>query len=206
MRGQLLLIGALLLIWQGLYAFAGAHALAPPLDTAMYLAHLLGTAAFWDHLWETGRAFGAALVISVVVGLGIGLPFGLNGLAGEITEPVLVSAYAVPKIVLYPIVLLIFGIGLPAKVAFGAIHGIIPVAIFAMAGVRQVPPVLLRTALAMRMSQMETLRHIVWPAALPEIFSGLRIGFSLTLIGTPLARRPGAEKIPALIEEFAPGD
>ncbi len=194
MRNGLLLVTGLLAVWQALFLFAGAHALSPPIETVLFLGHLLGTAPFWDHLLETGRAFGVALVLSVVLGLGMGLPFGLNKLAAEIAEPVLVSAYAVPKIVLYPIVLLIFGIGLPAKIAFGAIHGVIPVAIFAMAGVRQVSPVLLRTARAMRLSRSDTLRCIVWPAALPEIFSGLRIGFSLTLIGTLLGEMFGSQK------------
>ena len=194
MRNGFLLVGGLLALWQGLFLIAGAHALAPPVDTVLYLGHLLGTARFWGHLCETGRAFAAALALSIVLGLGMGLPFGLNKLAAEVAEPVLVSAYAVPKIVLFPIVLLIFGIGLPAKIAFGAIHGVIPVAIFAMAGVRQVNPVLLRTAQALRMSRTDTLRCIVWPAALPEIFSGLRIGFSLTLIGTLLGEMFGSQK------------
>ncbi len=194
MRNGFLLVAGLVVVWQALFQFAGAHALSPPLETALYLAHLLGTAQFWGHLLETGRAFAAALLLSVVLGLGIGLPFGLNKMAAEIAEPVLVSAYAVPKIVLFPIVLLIFGIGLPAKIAFGAIHGVIPVAIFAMAGVRQVSPALLRTARVLRLSRTETLRCIVWPAALPEIFSGLRIGFSLTLIGTLLGEMFGSQK------------
>jgi NitT/TauT family transport system permease protein len=188
------LIVALLVLWQVLYAVAGAHALAPPVETVRYLLHLLGTAAFWDSLQETGRAFGVALLLSVVIGLGVGLPVGLNRLATEITEPVLVTAYAIPKITLYPIVLLICGIGLPAKIAFGTIHGVIPIAIFAMNGVRQVNPVMLRTARALRLSGVQTIRNIVLPAALPEIFSGLRIGFSLTLIGTLLGEMFGSQK------------
>lgn len=194
MRNGFVLIAGLLIAWQALFQFAGAHALSPPVETVLFLGHLLGTAPFWGHLQETGRAFAAALALSVVLGLGMGLPFGLNKLAAEIAEPVLISAYAVPKIVLFPIVLLIFGIGLPAKIAFGAIHGVIPVAIFAMAGVRQVSPVLLQTARVLRLSRTETLRCIVWPAALPEIFSGLRIGFSLTLIGTLLGEMFGSQK------------
>lgn len=194
MRNGLWLILGLLIAWQALFQFAGSHALLPPVDTILYLGHLLGTAQFWGHLAETGRAFGVAMVLSVVLGLGIGLPTGLNRLAAAIAEPMLVSAYAIPKIVLYPIVLLIFGIGLPAKIAFGAIHGFIPIALFAMAGVRQVSPVFLRSARALRMTRADTLRRIVWPAALPEIFSGLRIGFSLTLIGTLLGEMFGSQK------------
>ncbi len=194
MRNGCMLIAVLLAGWQALFQFAGAHALSPPIDTMLFLAHLLGTGPFWVHLLETGRAFAVALALSIVLGLGIGLPLGLHKYAAEIAEPLLVSAYAVPKIVLYPIVLTIFGIGLPAKIAFGTIHGIVPVAIFAMAGVRQVSPVLLRTARAMRLSRTETLRCIVWPAALPEIFSGLRIGFSLSLIGTLLGEMFGSQQ------------
>lgn len=190
----LVLVIALLLLWQALYVVAGAHALAPPVETARYLLHLLGTAVFWDHLQETARAFGVALALSVVLGLGVGLPLGLNRLATEICEPVLVTAYAIPKITLYPIVLLLFGIGLPAKIAFGTIHGVIPIAIFAMNGVRQVPAVLLRAARSLRMGGGQTILRVVLPAALPEIFSGLRIGFSLTLIGTLLGEMFGSQK------------
>jgi NitT/TauT family transport system permease protein len=194
MRGGWASIAALLVLWQALFWVAGTHALLPPWDTAVHLVRLLGTSAFWGHLAETGAAFGTALLLSVALGLGIGLPAGLNRLTAEVAEPLLATAYAIPKIVLYPIVLLICGIGMPAKIAFGTIHGVIPIAIFAMAGVRQVNPVLLRTARAMRLGRAETLRRIVWPAALPEIFAGLRIGFSLTLIGTVLGEMFGSQR------------
>jgi NitT/TauT family transport system permease protein len=46
----------------------------------------------------------------------------------------------------------------------------------------------------MRLSRTDTLRRIVWPAALPEIFAGLRIGFSLTLIGTILGEMFGSQR------------
>jgi len=72
---------------------------------------------------------------------------------------------------------------MPAKVAFGTIHGIIPIAIFAMNAVRNLAPVYLKTARVLHLSRAETLRTIVIPAAIPEIVSGLRIGFSLTLLG-----------------------
>ena len=78
MRNGFFSIAGLLVAWQALFQFAGTHALSPPLDTMLFLVHLLGTATFWGHLLETGRAFVAALALSVVLGLGIGLPFGLN--------------------------------------------------------------------------------------------------------------------------------
>ena len=47
--------------------------------------------------------------------------------AGEVAEPILVALYSIPKITLYPVILLLFGLGISAKIAFGVIHGIIPV-------------------------------------------------------------------------------
>jgi len=85
---------------------------------------------------------------------------------------------------LYPIILLIFGLGLSAKVAFGVIHGIFPVAIFTMNAVRNVSPVYYRTARIMRLSPGSTVATMMLPAALPEILTGVRIGIALTLLGT----------------------
>ena len=49
----------------------------------------------------------------------IGFSLGPYRFAAEVGEPVLVALYSIPKITLYPIVLLAFGIGMPAKIAFG---------------------------------------------------------------------------------------
>jgi len=97
---------------------------------------------------------------------------------------VLVALYSIPKITLYPVILLLFGLGISAKIAFGVIHGIIPVILFTMNAVRNMRPVYLRAARAMRLSAVQTAATIIVPAALPEIVSGFRIGFALTLLGT----------------------
>ena len=90
-------------------------------------------------------------------------------------------------------VLLLFGIGLPAKIAFGAIHGVIPVAIFTMNACRGVPPVLLKTAAVLRLSPADRIRSILLPSALPMVLTGVRLGFSLTLIGTILGEMFGSQ-------------
>ena len=187
-------IPVLLAIWQAAAPWVGPDALSPPWATFVALTRMLGTAVFWGHIAETGSACSIALAIAIVAGLAIGLAIGLHDFSARVVEPFLLAANAVPKIVLYPIVLLIFGIGMPAKVAFGAMHGIVPVAIFAIAGCRGVPPVLLRTARTMRMGWHETIRAIVLPAALPDIFTGIRIGASLTLIGTLLGEMFGSQR------------
>jgi NitT/TauT family transport system permease protein len=190
----ILLIGALLIVWQLVFEIAGEDAMAPPLATIAYLAQLLGTAAFWSNVTATATAFLLALLIALVAGLVIGFALGLHGFSREVAEPILVSFYAVPKVTLYPIVLLAFGIGMSAKVAFGAIHGIVPMAIFTMTAVRGLNPVLLKTARVMRLPPWTVARLIVLPSALPEIFTGIRVSFALTLIGTLLGEMFGSQR------------
>ena len=79
-----------------------------------------------------------------------------------------------------------FGIGMPAKIAFGAIHGVVPIAIFTLGAVRNLNPVYVKAARVMRLTPWRIASRVLLPGAIPEIFTGIRIGFSLTLIGTLL--------------------
>ena len=191
---SLFLVIGLLILWQITFWFVGRDALLPPGETVLYLVRLLQTARFWGHIAETGTAFVIALLIAVIAGLAIGLMLGINRTAADVFEPFLLAGNSIPKIALYPIVLLIFGIGMPAKIAFGAIHGVVPVAIFTLTACGSVPPVLIRTAAAMRLTRGDMIRSVLLPAVLPEIFSGIRLGFSLTLIGTILGEMFGSQR------------
>src|SRR4029077_6867741 len=173
-------------VWQLLYWFAGETAIKPPLVTFRYTAALVTSEAFWPHLSESMRAFAAALAIGVSVGLAIGFWLGFHRFSGQVFEPMLVALYSIPKITLYPILLLAFGLGMPAKIAFGAIHGIIPVALFTINAVRNVKPILIKAGRMLNLGTPELIRSVLFPAAVPEIFTGFRVGFALTLIGTLL--------------------
>jgi NitT/TauT family transport system permease protein len=193
-RDPLLLVILLVAGWELLYMAVGDVALRSPAATARSLATMLGDARFAPHVGETLLAFGQGFVIAVVVGLAIGVPLGAARFAGEVAEPILVALYSIPKVTLYPVILLVFGIGMPAKVAFGAIHGIVPISIFAMNAVRNINPTHLRTARALRLSPLTFTFKILFPAALPEIVTGIRVGFSLALIGTLLGEMFGSQR------------
>ncbi len=177
-----LLMLAGLAIWHALH-LAAPFALTSPVETVTKAWSMLNSAAFWPHALETGKAFLIALLLAILGGLAIGLGLGLNRTGAQVAEPILVSIYSLPKVTLYPVILLVFGLGLPAKIAFGTIHGIIPIALFAMNAVRNLANVHFKTARVLRLSRSQTLLTVVMPGALPEIVSGLRIGFSLTLLG-----------------------
>jgi NitT/TauT family transport system permease protein len=194
LKESIILVSVLLLGWQLLYFAVGDVALRSPATTALNLKNLLVDQRFLPHVRETAIAFAQGFAIAVVIGLLIGVPLGAARFAGEVAEPMLVALYSIPKVTLYPVILLIFGIGMPAKVAFGAIHGIVPISIFAMNAVRNINPTHLRTARALRLSPWSLFTTILFPAALPEIVTGIRVGFSLALIGTLLGEMFGSQR------------
>jgi NitT/TauT family transport system permease protein len=175
---------AALALWELLYRIVGSSGLSSPLTTLGAVGHLLTSDAFWKNASATAEAFAFAVAFSLVGGLAIGLLLGLSRFAGDVFDPILNALTAIPKITLYPVILLFFGLGMEAKVAFGTIHGIFPVIILTMNGVRNIRPVVRKAARAMRLTPGQTIRTVLLPAALPEIVSGMRIGVSLALLGT----------------------
>jgi len=189
-----LLIGSLLVLWQLLHLAAGEVAMSAPLDTIRYTFGLVASADFWPNVVTTGFAFICALAIALIAGPIIGATLGAHRMSGDVAEPILVSLYSIPKVILYPVILLFFGIGIPAEIAFGALHGIVPVMLLTMNAVRNIKPVLIRTGRVMGLSPLVLMRTILFPAALPEIFTGLRIGFSVTLLGTIMSEMFGSKR------------
>jgi len=179
----LVLIVLAALIWQGLYEYAGDSAITSPLMTLDYAASLIRSSNFWGHAQATLVAFAYSLAISIALGITLGLLLGFQRFAGDVAEPIFVALYTIPKVTLYPLILLIFGLGLSAKVAFGVIHGVIPIILFTLNAVKNLNPVLLRTSRVLRLTTFQTVTTVLAPAVMPELITGVRVGFSLTMLG-----------------------
>jgi NitT/TauT family transport system permease protein len=183
----LILVALTLLAWQALHQVVGATALPGPASTLAYLVGFVPTARFAENAWATLTCFVYALILSYSLGLAIGVWLGVHRLSGAVGEPILISLYTLPKVTLWPVVLLIFGLSLPGRVTFGAMHGVLPVALLTMSAIRNIPPVYLKAARTMHLSARQTILTVLFPATVPEVVSGLRIGFTLTLLGVLLA-------------------
>ena len=174
---------AVLVGWQVLSATSGVHAVGSPIETMGMLLHMMATSHFWLDAAETGAAFVWSLALSILCGSLIGVALGLSRASGEVFEPILVTFYALPKVTLYPLVLLAFGLGMSAKVAFGVMHALVPITLMTRNAVSQLKPVYWRTAKTLGLGPVAAVRHVVFPAIMPELVAAVRIGFSLSLLG-----------------------
>jgi NitT/TauT family transport system permease protein len=179
----LALAALLLAAWQLLASLTGFFAVSSPLAATTRLMELAQTPNFWADVRETFTAFALAFVIAVSAGVTLGVVLGLNRFSGDTLEPILVNFYSLPKVTLYPLVLLVFGLGMSARVAFGVMHGLVPITLVTRNAIRQVRPVYWQTARSLRMSYPASVVYLVIPAILPELMAGVRIGFALSLLG-----------------------
>ena len=181
--GQLALPLLLVGVWQIVGMAAGDFYVATPVQAFDAVAD--GN-WFWSSLGATLAATAVGFAIAAVLGLWIGVTLGLARFWGKVFEPITLSVYSIPKVTLFPIFLTIFGFGLYSKVAFGMFHGIFPIIIIAMNAVRGVSEVHVKVARSLRLSGLTTFRQVIFPSIFPSLLTGLRLGFSLTLLGVVL--------------------
>ncbi len=134
-------------------------------------------------IFEIGVAYGLSILFGFLIGVGI----GSTSLSRKSLYPIVLLLYAIPQVTLMPLVVLFFGLGPAAKIFFGFSHGIFPVIVNVVAGMRNVNQLYMRAASSMGASRAEVIRHVLFPNMVPPFFVGLRLAMTLTLLGVILA-------------------
>jgi ABC-type nitrate/sulfonate/bicarbonate transport system permease component len=124
----------------------------------------------------------AGYFLAALVGIGLGVLIGLNRTVRGLMEPVLEFFRAIPPPVLVPVFILLFGVENTMKIVVIAFGCMWPILLNTVEGVRAVDTVLVDTAKVYRVDGVARLRHLVLPAASPQIFAGLRQGLSVAII------------------------
>jgi NitT/TauT family transport system permease protein len=135
----------------------------------------------------TAMQIGVAFLLAAVVGVGAGLPIGLSPFAYRTFRPIVLLLFSVPKMVMLPLFILFFGIGLVSKAVFAFSLGVFPVLLNVIAGTRMVDPTLVTAAYCMGAGRPTIFAKVVLPAALPSVITGLRVGMTQTVLGVLLA-------------------
>jgi putative hydroxymethylpyrimidine transport system permease protein len=189
-----LLLGLFVLAWQGVASLESVDDLlvASPVETAE---------ALYD---EFGLLSDNALVtlVEILLGLAVAVPLGVLLAVGmhlvrplrDAAYPLLVASQAIPIVVLAPIFVLAFDYGMGPKIAIVALICFLPVTVNLLDGLRSVPPELLKLMRSLGASRVRSLRSVELPAALPYLFSGLKIAASVSVIGAVFGEWAGADE------------
>jgi ABC-type nitrate/sulfonate/bicarbonate transport system permease component len=186
---RLALVVLLLAIWEFYARFVSTSSLiAGPSDVALaWWPKVMGEPGVRIAVGLTLIELVVAFAMSVVFGMLIGVLVGLTNLGRRSIYPVVLLLYGIPQAILLPLFVLVFGIGPVAKIAFGFSHGIFPVIVNTIAGMRNVSPLMVSGAAAMGATRMQQVRYVIFPHMVATVFAGLRLAMTLTLLGVVLA-------------------
>ncbi len=137
-----------------------------------------------QHLgWSALRVFGA-FALAAIAGVPVGILMGVNRIARGLLDPLLEFYRPLPPLAYLPLVVIWFGIDETAKIVVIFLACFAPIAMAARAGVRSATSEQIAAAYSLGGSTAQVVRHVVLPAALPEILTGLRIaiGFGWTTL------------------------
>lgn len=144
------------------------------LNQGILIHHLLAT------LWRAMNAFALAIMMGVTAGL----VFGYFSRLYRSVEIVVDFFRSIPGFALYPLFLVFFGLGDPAKIAIAAWVASLTILINTVYGVRNCREQRILAARAMKANNWQILFKIILPEAAPSIAAGLRIGISQVLVVT----------------------
>jgi ABC-type nitrate/sulfonate/bicarbonate transport system permease component len=175
-----LALGLFVLVWHAAAIWVGKpNTLPRPAEVFAQAIELVGSGELLDHVASTIRRLLAGFLIACGIGIPAGLAIGLSRSLAQYVTPLVEALRPISGIAWIPLALYALGIGeaLPHFIIFyGAVF---PVLINTAGAVRQVDPVLVNAALTLGASRGLVVRAIVFPACLPMIFVGARLGLGV---------------------------
>jgi len=165
----------LLAAWQAGSWWAGDAVVAGPAEVLRKLMAESQTERFWRHVGASWLRVLAALMVSFVAAVPLGLALGSSRRADRLARPLIYLTYPVPKIVLLPLVFLIFGIGDLGKIAMISIILFFQLLITTRDAARSVGRGARYSLYSLGGSRWDLFVHVIWPSCLPAVFTALRI-------------------------------
>jgi putative hydroxymethylpyrimidine transport system permease protein len=140
-------------------------------------------------------------LVEVLLGLAVAVAIGFAAAVGmhvlrplrDAAYPLLIASQAVPVVVIAPLLVLAFDYGIGPKVAIVALLCFFPITVNLLDGLRATDPALLKLMRSLGATRWRTLTKAELPAALPYLFSGLRVAATVSVIGAVFGEWAGAE-------------
>lgn len=146
------------------------------------LVTMAGSGELWQHLSVTLVRIVVGFVIGASGGVVIGLVMGGSRWARAILNPIMASIYPIPKIAIFPLILLVFGLGETSKYVTVAIAVFFLVLFPTISGVMGIPRIYIDAGENLGARGLAFYRRIALPGAMPSIFTGFRVGLGVALI------------------------
>ena len=181
---QIVSIVVLLGLWKIISTQTSSLTLPGPVPVFVALVRLLFSWEFWHSLLISVQSLALGYAVSVVIGLIAGVAVGLiSRKMGVIFDAYLIIGLSVPIAGLIPVDVMVFGIGLAARVMVVVLFAVFQIAINVVTGVREADRSLVEMAHSFGASYLRVFWRIILPDAVPSIMAGMRLGLGRGIVG-----------------------
>ena len=173
-------VGTLMLLWEILHRTLNAFVVPEPLEVLLYTFQNIPQLC--RHLGGSMGRIGLGLGLTLIVGGTLGIALGANRYLDRYISPIIYLIYPVPRIAFLPVFMILFGLGDLSKVilifAISVFHLIVSV----RDGICHLPEHLFLTAKTWGLTRRQKLFHLMIPAAMPSIFTSLKIAIGSSMV------------------------
>jgi len=184
----------ILAIWQAYVVFGGIKESTLPRPTDVFTALWDNRTLLIDNAWVTIKEILLGFAVAIVLGVGLATLIRSSRTAERAIYPWLVVSQMVPVPAIAPILIIWTGFDMRPKVIVIALVSFFPIAVNTIDGLRAADPELLNLLKTLKANTWQRFRKAQLPAALPFLFSGLKVAAAFSVIGAVFAEWVGASE------------
>jgi ABC-type nitrate/sulfonate/bicarbonate transport system permease component len=186
---------ALLLLWEILarLGILDTRFFPAPSQILSTMLTMMKSGELQDDTLISMTRLAVGFLVGGIPALIIGVVMGLNSTLRAMIDPLIAATYPIPKSSILPLALLVLGLGEASKIFMVAIGVFYPIAMNAMAGVREINKVYLDVGHNFKASRWDVFRTIALPGAMPMIMTGVKLGIGMGLVLIAIAEMVGAK-------------
>ena len=183
-------------LWQALVSTKTLDAffVSRPSDIAQRIVQWTITGSLWGHLAVTLEESLLGLLLGAAMGISAGFSLGRSPTLAAVFDPYIKMLNAVPRVVLAPLFLLWFGLGIWSKVALAVTLVFFVMFFSTYQGVRDADRVLIDNVRMLGATEHQLVRHVLIPSALTWIFSSLQTSLGFAMVGAVVGEYLGSTR------------
>jgi putative hydroxymethylpyrimidine transport system permease protein len=147
-----------------------------------------------ENAWVTLREMLLGLLFAILIGIGFAVAMHFSGFVLRSTYPLVIASQTIPIVVIAPILVVWFGYGMTPKIVIIALICFFPITVNALDGLRSVDPEAVKLMRSLDASRWQRFWRAEAPAALPSLFTGLKIAVVVAPIGAIFSEWAGSSE------------
>lgn len=182
------------LVWEGGVRLFAVPVLILPAPSVIFATLWERRALYLAFSVPTTIEIVIGFFVAAVLGILLGILVSFSSFARTTFYPMLISSQLIPKVAIAPVFVIWFGTGLESKVLIAFLIAFFPIMISTMVGLQAIETDMVKLFKSMGAGSMVTFFKLRLPAALPNIFAGLKIGMTLAVVGAIVAEFVAASR------------